>query len=64
MTDVLIRCQDAVLASTGHWTVICTRKQAAGLARTLESIKCAAANWAMECELVLVDNGSRDNTAE
>ena len=44
--------------------VICTRNRVASLSRLLESLRNAAAGWTMKWELVVVDNGSRDATAE
>jgi len=45
-------------------TVICTRNRANSLARTLQSFREAARDWTMEWELIVVDNGSTDHTAE
>jgi glycosyltransferase involved in cell wall biosynthesis len=44
--------------------VICTRNRADSLARALDSICRAAQTWTMPWELVIVDNGSTDHTAD
>ncbi len=43
--------------------IVCTRDRAASLQETLKSLAKVAIPAGVECELLIVDNGSRDDTA-
>ena len=50
-----MRYQNEILSRVDVSVIVCPRNRAAGLARTLESLRRASAGWAMKWELVVVD---------